>query len=161
MNETQFDIFFVKGIEAVQNRELFKAKDFFEKAIANKENQAASWAFHGDIQLKLKKTQDALDSYQNGLTLFPDNVNLLFRCGLLLKKMKNYPDAITLLDKAVSLAPHNFTLWMTRGDTYFQIRDYNESLASYEKAITIHSWNPAPWEKKGWTLRRLGRFDEA
>ena len=161
MNETQPDDFFVKGIEAVQNKELDKALGLFDKAIVNNQNLAASWAFHGDILIKLKKTQDALDSYQNGLNLFPDNVNLLFRYGLLLKKIKKYPDAIPLLGKAVSLAPHNFTLWMTQGDTYFEIHDYSKALASYEKAITINSGNPAAWEKQGWTLRKLGRIDEA
>jgi tetratricopeptide (TPR) repeat protein len=78
----------------------------------------------------------------------------LISCGL-------FAEAVYCADRAIALQPDNGDFHCMRGSSLMRLYDGERAEVSFRRAIELSPDSKEAWSGLSWTLRMLGRFDEA
>jgi tetratricopeptide (TPR) repeat protein len=105
--------------------------------------------------------QQAVESYDQVLKKYPNDVEALTNKGLSLAQMQKYNEALELYDKALRIDSHSEIIWFNKGQALSGLERYGEAVVCYDKAIEINPNYVSGWDCKGNALHDLGKYDEA
>jgi len=104
----------------------------------------------------------ALKQLQDGIEMFPDDEQLLFKSAILLDKKGLQDEAITVMERVLELYPDHPEALNYIGYTWAD-RNINldRALTYIEKAVELKPDNGYLLDSLGWVYYRLGRLSEA
>ena len=80
-------------------------------------DHAATWNNRGNVLRRLRRSAEALASFDKALALKPDYANALYnRANMLLLDMKRAEEALPAYDQALALNPDFAEAWNNRGN---------------------------------------------
>jgi Flp pilus assembly protein TadD len=105
--------------------------------------------------------ESALNTIENGVELYPDNVELLYQRVLILEQTGQHEDAMRAAKDLLTVdGEHAETLNFLAYALAVDNRELDKALAYVERAIEIKS-APHILDTLGWVYYRLGRLVEA
>ncbi len=81
---------------------------------------------------------EAVDSYDKGLAINPDDASAWFIRGAELGILGRPAEALASFDKSIAINPDDAYAWNFRGVALHELGRYAEAVASYDKAIAIN-----------------------
>lgn len=100
------------------------------------ENTSLAYANMGVCRMEQERFQEALDLYEKGLALSPDNLKLMYRKAAALNRLTRYKEALEVCDLAleeVSLP----NIWHYKAEALYFMGEYGPALDACEQAIAI------------------------
>jgi len=79
---------------------------------------------------------EALEAFDQGLKIDPQDANLWFWRGTTLYDLARYDEALIALDLAIELDP-DASLWFMKGITLKTLHRYKEAIEAYDQALKI------------------------
>ncbi len=120
-----------------------------------------SWALQSEILRKMGRLEDALSSYEEAITRFPDQSVL--RCGraAVLTDMSRYAEALEAYDEVMKSFENQVVASSGRADVLKNLGRLDEALAAYDQAILEFDEEPVPVCGRADVLRTMGKLNEA
>jgi tetratricopeptide (TPR) repeat protein len=109
----------------------------------------------------LSRFNEAIDAYDNALSLDPNFFAAWNGKGITLDKQGRHGDAVNAFDKATQLDPSDASAWNNKGNAIFSLGDYEESLHIFDTSIELTPNNEIAWNGRGNALYALGRYEDA
>jgi tetratricopeptide (TPR) repeat protein len=138
--------FAIHGDFLYQDRQLKEARAAYEKTIQLDKNVFAVWQNLMFIDAELSDYKALLQSSEDALVLFPNQVILYYFNGVAKFQLKDYNGAITSYKNGLSLNPDNQDLEAQLnaglGDAYHSLDRHKESDASYDAALALRPDEP-------------------
>ena len=132
-----FDALHMLGVIAAQTNNHALAVELMGKAIEINPNSASAYSNRGLALQDLKRTDEALASYDKAIALKPDYAEAFNNRGIALQDLKRLDEALASYDKAVALKPDYADAFNNRGNALRGLRRLDEALASYDKAVAL------------------------
>ncbi len=107
------------------------------------------------------RVEDALASCRKAIELAPNDAELRWECGELLKTMGRLADAISEFDTALLLDPKLERAELSRADAFRRIPNYLETRRALEAAKAAHPLSPAPLVALGELEIEMQNYDKA
>ena len=120
-----------------QNNDNEKALYYAEKGLNIKET-AKGLAIRGYLLSRTKRTDDALNDYNNALQLDSLYLPAYINRGNLFIYLGNYPKALADYNTAIKLYPKKAEPYFNRGIAYDLSNKINSAINDYSQAITIN-----------------------
>ncbi len=123
-----------------------------------------------NVQNKLKEAiknhqngslEQARDSYNEILSLFPNNFEVLHLIGVVEAQSKNFQLAVDYMSKAIDIDGTNAIFYNNRANAFKELSRLSEASADYEKAIKLKPDYAEAFYNQGNVLQELGEFDKA
>ncbi len=133
-------------IQAALKADLFRAEGFASLGLV----------FHA-----LGQFHRALISYDEGLRLEPENVELLNRRGVALLELARPREALESFDRVLAFDPTHFDGLGNRGNALLKLNQIAEALTAYDKALRLAPKHAQLLTNRAVALRRLDRPHEA
>jgi len=159
-----FDKSFAFRIQiALEIGETAKAEALVRQARQKFPDKKEFVAVDAGIQDKLGHTEEAARILKEGLTSWPDDLDLLYRYGVAMEKLKRRRDeARGVMEKIVSLDPKNPDALNYLGYSLVEEgRDLEKALAMISTALEKEPDNPFFLDSLAWALYKLNRSGEA
>ena len=86
---------------------------------------------------KLGRYEEAIDSYDQALSIKPDFQEAWNNRGNELSKLGRYEEAINSYDRALQIDSNEYGIWNNRGIVLGDLGRYEESLTCYDRALQI------------------------
>jgi len=116
----------------------------------------------GEVLRENKMFNEALELYSEGLSIIPDNIDLLYARALIFEKLNKIDDAIADLRTVVKLDPQSVQALNALGYTLVDKTDkIHEGVEYIKQAYQLEPTDPAIMDSMGWAYYRLGNFDQA
>jgi tetratricopeptide (TPR) repeat protein len=110
--------------------------------------------------MDLEKIEAALFYLEEGLTLDPDNSDLLLEKGKILYEGQQYQKALACFDKVLDHNEDNRDAWSYQGMCHHELNDLDEALHAYDQATDIDPQHYPVWIKKGIILGKTKGREE-
>jgi protein O-GlcNAc transferase len=110
---------------------------------------------------ELKRSAEALASYDRALAIKPNFAEAHYNRGNLQIYLKRPAEALANYDQALALKPNFAEAIVNRGIALMELGQLDAALTSVDKAIALKSDFPIAHCKRGNILLRLGRLDGA
>lgn len=114
-------------------------------------------AFLGDLE----KYQEALETIQNGIAEYPENLRLLYQLGVVYEKQENSLAAVEIMEKIIDLdAEHADALNFL---AYYQAEENLDLNLALARALKAHEIKPSGYvsDTLGWVYYKLGNYKES
>jgi tetratricopeptide (TPR) repeat protein len=89
----------------------------------------------GQALLNLDSAEQALQCFEEALTLEPNNAEVLVKKGMALEKLQDWEQALENYDRAIAIDGSLTVAYLYRGGVCNRLQRYREALESYEKAL--------------------------
>ncbi len=138
-----------------------EAEDWYRRATALNENDAAAWV---SLALLLEKRGDfegALSSMDRLTVLMPDSYQAWMEKGELLYRMGKYDEALLCFNKATQISQTGKEAWNNRGLVLKHMGRFEEATDSFNRALAI---DPVFWDaliNKALLLHERGMYPQA
>lgn len=156
-----FDALHGLGLINYQRGRLDVALTFVQAALKSDMGRAEGFASLGLVFHALRQFERALVSYDEGLRLAPDDVELLNGRGVALLQLRRPSEALENFDRALALAPDHCDALGNRGNALMRLNRVAEALSSYDRALQIAPQSAELFANRAAALRRLDRPHEA
>lgn len=123
--------------------------------------QSYYYAAQGGRSLLESDYKRAIDYYQRGLELNPDDIDMLNSLGMAYYSSGQYQQAINTYKKAVDIDPENPDIFGRLAAAYTRAGSNEEAIAAYKKAIDIGSKNPDTLLGLAGLYNSMGKAQEA
>ena len=90
----------------------------------------------GQALLNLDKPEQALEQFEEALSLDPKNVEAWIKKGTALERLQRIDEAITAYDQAIAADNSTATAYLFKAGVYNRQKKYAEALQCYEKALS-------------------------
>jgi tetratricopeptide (TPR) repeat protein len=110
---------------------------------------------------KAKRFAEAETAYLRASMLGPGRAETHRDLGTVLVELDRIDEALVCFDRALALAPHDAAAHCARGKALVKKHDLVSAEASFRRAAELDPALPDAWIGLAWSLRLLGRFDEA
>ena len=117
----------------------------------------SSWQYTA----KLKRFEEALESYDRALALRADIPEVLSNRGLTLHELKRFDEALASYDRALMLRKGYAEALSNRGVTLRELKRFDEALTSYDHALRVRPNFAKVLSNRGNTLHEMQQFEEA
>lgn len=97
----------------------------------------------GNIYVKEKKYQEALEEFNKALEEDPDNVTAQFNRGAALYNLGFYQEAVEAFKKVQEILPSDWEVYYCLGKAFIMMKNYAQGLECFKKAFSLN-----PLEKK-------------
>ncbi len=144
-----------------QRGHLDAAQALIQAALQADRSRADGFASLGLVFHALRQFERALRSYDEGLRLAPDDVELLNRRGVALLELGRPAEALDSLDRALAADPDHFDALGNRGNALLKLNHVVEALAAYDRALQLAPGNAQLLTNRAVALRRIDRPHEA
>ncbi len=131
------------------------------KAVAVNPSIADAHYNRGVALGELKRTVEALESYERAIALRADYADAYFNRGVALAELDRPTEAVESYDRAIALKPDYAEAYNNRGIAFSRLQRYVEALASYEGAIAHQPDYARAYNNRGVALRELDRSAQA
>ena len=91
----------------------------------------------GQALLNLNKAEEALEHFEEVISLDPKNVEAWIKKGTALERLQRVDDAIVAYDQAIATDSSTATAYLFKAGVYNRQKKYAEALQCYEKALSV------------------------
>ena len=133
---------------------------YAEKLVASR-GEARDWSEKGRCLNRLKRYDEALESYDRAIELDANDKLVWNMRGNVLDDLKRYDEALVSYDRAIKLDDNDQWAWHMRGNVLYNLERYDEALVSCDRAIELDANYQFAWVMRGNVLDNLKRYDEA
>jgi tetratricopeptide (TPR) repeat protein len=138
-----------------------EALKVFDKAVQLKLDDANLWMLRGSVLLNLKRSADALASFQQVLSLNPQHWEAANQCGILLHSLGRIEEALSYLDLCDALRPNQTATLQMRAASLHSLKRFEEALKLCRQAHGLEPANADICNNLGIVLRSLCKDEEA
>jgi len=159
-----------------------KAVEYYQKAIAIDQNDAALRLKYARVLDKLDQNDLAVEEYNYALSKCgddmeiiyalekiyrqkleqtPDDAEVIANLGAILQKQNRFDEALQYYTRAGQLNPSNVTTRLNVGTLYQQRKNYEAAIAAYDSILTLYPDNVDANFYKAECLAFLGQKDQA
>ncbi|MBR8828828.1 MAG: tetratricopeptide repeat protein [Gomphosphaeria aponina SAG 52.96 = DSM 107014] len=98
--------------------------------------QLPVWVYNelGDAFWKISELEKACALYRQGIKLYPQNVDLIFRLGKTFSLLEKWDEGIDCYQTATKIAPTHWNAYYYLGDALVQLKRYDEAEIYYQLA---------------------------
>ena len=107
------------------------------------------------------KLWEALQIFQQALSLDPNNFDALLGIGTLNAQLGRFKEALPLIMRAGVVQPNNFAIYCSLGEALQGLKRYAEALARYDEALAVDPENANVYNNRGIVLKELTRYEDA
>ena len=97
----------------------------------------------GQTLMRLNRPGEALDVFDEGLAIDPENADLYVKKGTALERMKKFDEAVACYDRAIAANQSMTLAYLCKGGVYNQMERFSEALECYEQALRSQHKTPA------------------
>ena len=161
LKERQNDaqLLFLLGLASINLQNFVNAENYFEKLILFKKTAENLYTL-GNIKKKLKKFNEAANSFDEAIKLNPNFSEAFNNLGSTLKSLNKYDEAILNYKKSIKLNKNNFEACYNLASLYFLIENYTEATDFYKNIINLKVRNEEICEKYIICLFKTGKKNE-
>jgi predicted O-linked N-acetylglucosamine transferase (SPINDLY family) len=109
----------------------------------------------------LRRFDEAVASYNQAISLAPDDASAFYNRGAALHELKRFEEAVVSYDRAIELKLSYPGIFFNRGNALYLLRRFDEALASYDHAIALKSDYAEAFNNRANALKEVKRLDEA
>lgn len=164
-NTPDWSAIYNAGVMSLENKDIEKAKNCFETALANGYEQDGSvYANLSEVSFAAKDTLTARKYLEEGFGKYPENVQVMTSLINLYIATKEDPKKlIELLDLAKKQMPDNPSLYYVEGDIWAKLKDYDNAVKAYDKCAEVNPKYEMGYYGQGvmWFNRALEIQEEA
>ena len=140
---------------------MLEEKGFSLEFLDNLPYGVVYYNYKGNALLDSGRYEDAIEFFDMGIQLNPDDPGIHNNKGNALFKMKRYREAIEEYDKAIERDPNNPDYHYNKGIALSKLGKYEEAIEEYDKAIELNPKDPYYHYNKGNALLDSKRHQEA
>jgi tetratricopeptide (TPR) repeat protein len=129
-------LYYQMGYAYMEQNDLVKAKDFFEKSLKSKIDNVAARGLLAFVQNRLGNAEEARVLWEKNLKDDPDNPVLWINMGLSFEKEGKYNEALSYYQRAVMLKKGDNELQINIGNAYAGMEKYADAMNAYSIALT-------------------------
>lgn len=144
----------------VQNK-FEEALKIYHQLIKQNPKDATNYNAVGVIFYKIKKYQNAIDTFKEALVLDNNYAEVYSNLGAIYAKFKNYDLAIKLYKKAIFLKPKYAGAYTNLGNSLNKIAEHEEAIHFHKIAISLDNKSANNFANCATSYKSLGRFDKA
>lgn len=173
-DDTTMKLWGVKGCAYRTCRDYDSSSFCLRKALESG-NDPDLWYELGQVQIKLKKYEDAIISFDNAIHFAPKIPDYWVYKGCAYYYMQNYEEAIRCFDRCINMNASIANSYYYKGVCLYKMGKFKQALSSFNTVKTNHSiefmkaslsideeFNFARlWYYRGLTLKELGRKIES
>lgn len=139
---------------------LMKSLDAFQ-TLARLEGHYAAYFNMGYILVELERYEDALEAFQQCLTLAPDDPSALYEIGYIHYILGNLPQALESLYVPQDVYGDDWRVHNLIGACHLRLEAWEEAEASYRQALLLAASTEEAEEAQAglWVARRYQEFD--
>ncbi|CAD8137817.1 unnamed protein product [Paramecium octaurelia] len=115
----------------------------------------------GKALRRSKNYQEAIERFNQALSLNPQYVRVWINKALVLSKLKRFQEAIECYDQAISIDTKDFLSWNNKGMVLCNLNQHQEAIKCFDQAISINPKFDASFSNKGFALHQLKRYWDA
>lgn len=156
-----FDCQHLLGVISFQRGNYAAAIEEIDAALKINSGIADAHFNRGNVLKKLKRLDEALESYDRAAELRPDDPLILNSRGSVLRELNQFADALDDFDAAIGLKPDFTEAFNNRGNTLKDLERHTEALADYDKAIALKPDNADAYNNRGNLHKDLEQFEQA
>lgn len=114
------------------------------------------------VFLELQKTDEAAEVFQNAMTIYPDDKDLLLEYALFQDEQNDIEGALSTMAMILLISPDEPYALNYMGYTWAERNENLDKALDYiKKALELKPDDPFIHDSLGWVLFKLGRLDEA
>ena len=125
----------LRGILSYRKDDLDKAEEFFRQAIEADPGYGDPYTNMGMLRWKGERQEEALDLFEKGFILLPDNGDLITAYFTAVSSLERYGRAEKIFREAQTAYPENKRLLFLLIDILLKQEKFQEAMCSVEKAI--------------------------
>ena len=156
-----FDCQHLLGVITYQRGDYAAAIAQIDLALTINADVADAHLNRGNALKKLKRFDEALESYDRAAALKPGDPGILNSRGSVLRELMRFSDALVDFDAAIALKPDFSEAFNNRANTYKDLELLDAALADYGRAIALNRNNADALTNRGNLHKKLERHDEA
>lgn len=162
IEESNSDIYLIKGSALIMKGEINEAIDAFENAILHNIDEKDDLLYNIGVTLgqagEIHKAIYFLEqAYENN----PQNELVLYELGYYHDKNHDFETSLKFYDKYLDIDPFNSSVWYNMGITYNRTGKYEEAVNAYDFSIALHDGFEQAYFNKANALFNCNRLDEA
>jgi len=133
-----------------------------EEYLEQNSTDAWAWSFKANLELRMKRYSDAVDSFDRLLELEPANDQVYNDRALILSGgLRRDQEALESLEKALEINPRNANAWYNKGVILEKMERMDEARDAFEKATTLDATLDKAWFRQGQLLAENGSYNES
>ena len=139
-----------QGVQVLSSNDYANAVLLFDQALASnttmiKVSDALLYTYQGKAYalIQLGKFDDAIQTVDQGLIIYPKDTMLWNNKGYALFKQGNYAGAVASYDKALSFDKNYTTALINKGEALNQMGRFQDAIDAYNKVLEINPDNSA------------------
>jgi tetratricopeptide (TPR) repeat protein len=121
----------------------------------------SDWNKEGYALFNDGKYSEALDAFNNSLSIDPRDAIVWYNKGLALGHLERYSEALDAFNNSLSIDPGDGDTWYEKGYALTYLGRYSEASDTHNIALLINPNNTNAWNNKGYALAHLGRYQDA
>ena len=119
------------------------------------------WNKEGYSLFNASRYSEALDAFNNSLSIDPNDAIVWYNKGLALGHLDRYSEALDAFNKSLLINPKDGDSWYEKGYALTYLGRYSEASDTQNIALVINPNNTNAWNNKGYALAHLGRYQDA
>ncbi len=153
--------FFYRGKvnESLQN--FTQAESDYAKSINKNDRLTDAYLALAALQLKLDKTQPALQNCNAVIAYEPANRQAFLIRGRIYATMKDFPKAIDDVSSILARNPDDRELYFIRGNYYLDFTQYQNAISDYTHALILDASYPEALYKRAYSYEQTGDLKSA
>ncbi len=161
LKERQNDaqLLFLLGFASINLQNFVSAENYFKKLIVFQKTAENLYTL-GNIQKKLKKFNQAVDSFIEAIKLNPNFSEAFNNLGSTLKSLNKYDEAILNYKKSININKNNAEACYNLASIYFLLENYIEASDYFKNIINLKARNEEICEKYTICLFKTGKKNE-
>lgn len=140
---------------------MLKALALCEAELSIHPTSAAYWQQRSYYLARLRRYQEAINSYQKTLVIAVNDPKVWCNYGSTLAAARHLREAVNAYDRALDLAPAYTSVWRRRGNTLYRMGEYARAIESYDQALALEPTDDRLWYHKGLAAYHLNDIDQA
>lgn len=116
---------------------------------------------YGNLCFELKKYQKALEAYEEMMSLFVSDSEVLMMCGQCCLEMNQAQKSLAYFRKALQSDPMNDEVLYNIGEVFLQHKDWKKAILYYKRAIHIEDQREEYYASMGIAYQQMDEMDKA
>lgn len=109
------------------------------------------------LLIDIKKNNDAMNTVNELLEKFPQNIDGLYHKCFILKNSQRYNEALQIIQQGLEIAPKHVDLMNLMGTILLEMKKVEQALEYFDNVTSISPSNYTAWKNKAKALLMLNR----
>jgi tetratricopeptide (TPR) repeat protein len=150
-----------EGCQRLQSGQFNLAEKISKQIIEQDSTNIEAWKNLGNALYKQEKLDEALDCYQQALSLETNAPTLYYQLGLVLQKQGKLDEAIANYQQCIAFNPNQATAYYNLGYALQTQGKLDEAIDCYQQALTLEPNFVLAYQNLGATLHEKGEIHKA